>query len=157
MFTRARRGCVIRDVKIKIPDRNWDQGIWVTSRTGSVSWDLRKSRSWVPASEEEGWLSELGEARRLCALRAPRVGWVESWQCKSSQHRKIVSLSPHVEKPFNSKVIKTFVPEPISWMSCFRIPIYVYEHFMNIMSISRVRILVVYFWIMGMLHTLIQI
>ena len=28
-----------------------------------------------------------------------------------SQHRKIVSLSPRVEKPFNSKVIKSFVPE----------------------------------------------
>ena len=25
-------------------------------------------------------------------------------------------------------------------MSCFRIPMYVYEHFMNIMSISRIRI-----------------
>ena len=56
--------------------------------------------------------------RRICALRAPHVGWVESWRCKSSQHRKIVSLSPHVEKPCNSKVIKSFVPEPISWMSC---------------------------------------
>ena len=28
-----------------------------------------------------------------------------------SQHRKIVYLSPYVEKPFNSKVIKSFVPE----------------------------------------------
>ena len=28
-----------------------------------------------------------------------------------SQRRKIVYLSPHVEKPFNSKVIKSFVPE----------------------------------------------
>ena len=64
---------------------------------------FEKKQSWVPASEEEGWLSELGEARRLCALRAPRVGWVESWRCKSSQHRKIVSLPPHVGKPLNSK------------------------------------------------------
>ena len=28
-----------------------------------------------------------------------------------SQHRKIVPISPYVEKPFNSKVIKSFVPE----------------------------------------------
>ena len=28
-----------------------------------------------------------------------------------SQHRKNVYLSPYVEKPFNSKVIKSFVPE----------------------------------------------
>ena len=107
-----------RDVKIKIPDRNWDQGIWVTSCTGSVGWDLRKSSELSSASEEEGWLLELGEARRICALRVLHVGWVESWRCKSSQCRKIVSLSPHVEKLFNSKVIKSFVPEPISWMSC---------------------------------------
>ena len=59
--------------------------------------------SWVPASEEEGWLSGPAETRRLCAPQAPRVGWVESWRCKSSQHRKIVCLSPHVEKPLNSK------------------------------------------------------
>ena len=42
-----------RDVKIKIPDRNWNQGIWVTSRTGSVGCDLKKKAvSEVPASEE---------------------------------------------------------------------------------------------------------
>ena len=71
-----------------------------------------KSVSWVPASEEEGWFSELGEARRFCALRAPCVGWVESWQCKSSQHRKIVYLSPSCRKTFKlKKVNKSFVPE----------------------------------------------
>ena len=56
-----------------------------------------KAVSWVPASEPEGRDSDLGEARRLCSLRVPRIGWVESRRCKSSQHRKIVSLSPHVE------------------------------------------------------------
>ena len=30
---------------------------------------------------------------------------------RKSQHRKIVPLSPYVEKPFNLKVIKSFVPE----------------------------------------------
>ena len=62
-----------------------------------------KAVSWVPASEQKSRFSELGEARRLCALRVPRIGWVESWRCKSSQHRKSVSLSPPVEKPLNSK------------------------------------------------------
>ena len=85
-----------------------------------------KSQSWVPASEEEGWLSELGEARWLCALRALHVGWVESWRCKSSQHRKIVSLSPHVETFKLKKVNKGFVPEPISWILYFQ-DFYVYE------------------------------
>ena len=64
-----------------------------------------KSVSWVPGSERESRDSELREARRICALRAPRVGWVESWRCKSSLHRKIVSLSS-CRKTFNSKVIK---------------------------------------------------
>ena len=59
--------------------------------------------SWVSASEEECWLSELAEALR----RGPHVVWVR-WK---SQHRKIVYLSLYVEKPFNSKVIKSFVPE----------------------------------------------
>ena len=62
-----------------------------------------KSVSWVFASEEEGWLSELAEALR----RVPHVR-VGRWK---SQHRKIVYLSPYVEKTFNSKVIKSFVPE----------------------------------------------
>ena len=90
-----------------------------------------KAVSWVSASEEEGWISELNEARRLCALWSPRVGWVESWRCKSSQHRKIVSLSPHVEKPFNSRRwIK------VSYLSQFR----EFRVFRFPMSILHIRI-----------------
>ena len=56
--------------------------------------------------------------------------------------RLCVSLSS-CRKTFKlKKVNKCFVPEPILG---FRIAIYVYEHFMNIMSISHIRI-------MGMLH-----
>ena len=46
-----------------------------------------------------------------------------------SQNRKIVPLSPYVEKPLNSKVIKSFVPELRNrkCFSCFDIPMfYVY-------------------------------
>ena len=104
-----------------------------------------------------------GEARRLCVLQAPRVGWVESWVRPNefvrhgrralvglraddvkavSIERLCLSLSS-CRKTFNlKKVNKTFVPEPIL---CFRIPIYVYVHFMDIMSISHIRI-------MGILH-----
>ena len=45
-----------------------------------------------------------------------------------SQHRKIVYLSSYVEKPFNSKVIKSFVSELRSrkcfffFLLCFGIP-----------------------------------
>ena len=56
---------------------------------------------------------------------------------KKSQNRKNVYLSPYVEEPLNSKVIKNFVPELRSrkCFSCFEIPmyiyiyIYIYEHY----------------------------
>ena len=92
-----------------------------------------KSVSWVLASEEDGWLSELTEALR----RVPRVVG-DRWK---SQHRKIVYLSPYVEKPFNSKVIKSFVPElrskvfRVSGFLCFLYMIY--EHSMYV---SHIRI-----------------
>ena len=114
-----------RYVKIKIPDSKLDRGIWMTSCTGSVRvgfWGFEKSQgvSWVFASEEEGWLSELAEALQ-------RVTHVVGDRWKS-QHRKIVYFSPYVEKPFNSKVIKSFIPELRSRkvFRVFRIP---YVHF----------------------------
>ena len=77
-------------------------------RFEKVSW-----LSWVPGSEEDGWLSGVVEAR---------------WK---KQDRKNVYLSPYVEEPLNSKVIKSFVPELRSrkCFSCFEIPmfyIYIY-------------------------------
>ena len=45
--------------------------------------------------------------RNLCATGAARDGGGR-WK---SHHRKIVYLSPYVEEPLNSKVIKGFVPE----------------------------------------------
>ena len=74
-----------------------------------------------------------------CALVGLRADDVKAVNIE----RLCVSLSS-CQKAFKlKKVNKSFVPEPIS---CFRIPIYVYEHFMNIMSISHIRI-------MGMLQT----
>ena len=78
-------------------------GMWVTSLTGGVGWDLRKF-SRILASEVDGWISGLAEA-----LWRVHTWWLGGrWK---SCHKKIVSLSPYVEKTFNSKVIKSFVPE----------------------------------------------
>ena len=67
--------------------------------------------------------------RALVGLRADNVKAV-------SIERLCLSLS--CQKTFKlKKVNKSFIPEPIS---CFQIPIYVYEHFMNIMSISHICI-----------------
>ena len=117
----ARRGSVIHRCQNKTPDEKCDQEMWVTTRTGSVGWDLRKvswvpaseRKSWVIASEEDGWFSELAEALR----RVPHVVWGR-WK---SQHRKIVYLPHYVEKPFNSKVIKSFVPPEQRSRKCFRV------------------------------------
>ena len=64
---------------------------------------LKKSVSWVPGSEEDGWLS--------LARRGLVAGAYVVWEGWKSQHRTNVYLSPYVEKPLNSKVIKIFVPE----------------------------------------------
>ena len=98
-----------RDVKIKIPDRNWDQGMWVMSRTGSVGWgfwDLRKSR--VEFLRSNGKVEIQSCARpdefvsygchALVGLRADDVKAV-------SIERLCLSLSA-CQKTFNSKVIK---------------------------------------------------
>ena len=89
-------------------------GTWVTSRTGSVGWDLKSQLSWVPGWEEEGWLSL---ARRSKAsgfvTGVARVLWADG---EASIER--LCLFPYVEKPFNSKVIKSFVPELRSY-KCF--------------------------------------
>ena len=59
-----------------------------------------------PASGEDGWLSL---ARRdLCGRFQTCWGGKGRWK---SQNRKIVPLSPYVEEPLNSWVIKSFVPE----------------------------------------------
>ena len=79
---------------------------------------------------------------------AARVG-VGRWK---SQNRKNIYLSPYVEKPLNSKVIKSFVPELRSCkcFSCFGIPvfyvIYMYISHRYAMSISHMA------FIMAMVH-----
>ena len=106
-----------RDVTIRIPDRGYNQG-----------------REWYQAPELwaeiwEKWVEFcLGRTRLIFAsslVSGAHVVW-DRWK---SQHRKIVYLSPHVEKPFNSKVIRSFVPEQRSrkCFSCFGSPMfYVY-------------------------------
>ena len=56
--------------------------------------------SWISASEEDGWLSELAEALR----RLPHVVWGR-WK---SRHRKIIPLSSSCWKTFKLKGNKMF-------------------------------------------------
>ena len=90
-----------------------------------------------PASEEDGWLS---------LARGDLCGGCHTCSRWKSQNRKIVPLSPYVEKPLNSKVIKSFVPEQRSrqvffvfrdsYVLCY---IYIYIY-MNIMSFSHIHV-----------------
>ena len=56
-----------------------------------------------------------------------------------SQNRKNVYVSPYVEEPLNSKVIKSFVPELRSrkCFSCFEIPMFYVYIYTNIMNVLR--------------------
>ena len=80
-----------------------------------------------PAPEEDGWLSLACRSQASgLVLGAARDGG--RWK---SQNRKNVYLSPYVEEPLNSKVIKSFVPELRSrkCFSCFGIStFYVYVY-----------------------------
>ena len=66
------------------------------------------------------------------------------WGRWKSQHRKNVYLSPYVEEPLNSKVIKCFVPELRSreCFSCFGIPmfyIYILWTFYSCMAMVHIE------------------
>ena len=128
-----------RDVTIKIPDRGCDQGCEWRHAPEALTEIWEKSVSWVLRSEEEGWLSLLAEALGRCHTWFGADGKVsiERWY-----------LSPYVEKPFNSKVIKSFVPELRS-RKCFCVSgflCYLYMDIMNVlrtgmnMSVSRIHI-----------------
>ena len=106
--------------------------------------------------------SSTGSARRILGI-LKKVSWVENWTPNEkgwlsiahggfwqvshemmggrwkSQNRKNVYLSPYVEEPLNSKVIKSFIPElrRRKCFSCFEIPMfYLYWHSMYVSHIA---------------------
>ena len=125
MCSRARGVDVsLRDVTIAQMG-NWGLRVRMMSCTESarrILGILKKVRwveNWTP--NEKGWLS----------LVRGGLGQVshEMGDRRKSQNRKNVYLSPCVEEPLNSKVIKSFVPELRSrkCFSCFEIHMfYVY-------------------------------
>ena len=96
-------------------------------RARRICGDLRKvSKLSLAARKKKVDFGLLAGARPVALWRVPHVLGVGRWK---SQNRKNVYLSPYVEKPLNSKVIKCFVPELRSRQrfSCFGIPMfYVY-------------------------------
>ena len=127
----------LRDVKIKIPDGYWNQGMWVTSCTGSVGrgfggFEKKQLVEFLPPNERvkiQTWARPDNFVRygrrALVGLRA------------ESASKDCVSLSSG-RKTFNSKVIKSFVPE-LRIRKVFRV------YFGLPMSISHIRILWIYY------------
>ena len=120
VHARERADVSFRDVTIKIPDRGYDQGCeW---RHAPETW----AEIWEKLVEIETWARpdefvRYGR-RALVGLPADDVKAVSI---------EGLYLSPYVEKPLNSKVIKIFVPELRSrkCFSCFGIPMfYVYSY-----------------------------
>ena len=119
------------DIKIRIPDKKVDQWMWMTSCTGSVRggfWGFWK-KSVESRTGHRTRRVDFGAHRGQTNLRAmgiARDGWGSD---KKSQNRKNAYLSPYVEEPLNSRVIKSFEPELRSskCFSCFGITMfYVY-------------------------------
>ena len=104
--------------------------------------EFEKSQSgWVPGSEEEGWLSL---ACRGLVAGAHVLGL--RWGADGKVSIERFCFSPYVEKPFNSKVIKSFVPEQrirkCFCVSGFLCSIYIcYEHSTYV---SHIRVWVCY-------------
>ena len=93
-------------------------------RARRILGDLKKSAVEFLARKKTDGFRLLAEAlRRVHTCCGGRGG------TSKSQNRKNVYLSPYVEEPLNSKVIKSFVPELRSrkCFSCFGMPVfYVY-------------------------------
>ena len=107
VHARARGGCVIQTCRNENPRY---RRMGMTSCTGSVRggfWGFEKIQL-TSSVRRRGWLSELAVALRWVSHMVAVCVWGGRWK---SLHRKIVYLAPYVEKPFNSKVIKCFVPE----------------------------------------------
>ena len=106
----------------------WETGLQsagdVTHRKRAGDLGNLKKVSWVETRYRTRrvdfrWLAE--------ALGRCRTRWGQAGGCRwKSQNKKIVPLSPYVEEPLNSKVIKGFVPEQRSrkCFSCFEIPMF---------------------------------
>ena len=122
MFTRVRVGCVIQICQNKNPREKIVTGgcEWRHAPEACAEDFGRFEKSQLVEIETWARTDEFVRygRRTCCGAGADGKISIERWY-----------LSPYVEKPFNSKVIKSFVPELRSrkCFSCFRIPMfYVY-------------------------------
>ena len=133
VLTRVREGCVVHRCQNKNPRERltsgceWRHAPEAHGGFGEI-WKSQLVES-SPALEEEGWLSLARGGLGQVSHEIGGGGW---WK---SQNRKNEYLSPDVEEPLNSKVIKS--------RKCFRVSRFLcsmyicYEHLMYV-SHSRI-------------------
>ena len=121
VFTRTRSGRVTQRCH-NSPDGKRGFRVQVMSRTGSAwrNWGILKKVSWVESCIGRRRLTFACSRRPWAGIARDGAG---RWK---SQNWKNVYLSPYVEEPLNSKLIKSFVPELRSrkCFSCFEIPMF---------------------------------
>ena len=140
VLTRARGGCVVHRCQNKNLIERLTSGCeWghaPEARARRILRILKKSVSWVESCLGRRQLTFACSRRPWTGVARDGAG---RWK---SQNRKNVYLSPYVEDPLNSKLIKSFVPELRSrkCFSCFEIPMFYvymfYEHYMYVSHIS---------------------
>ena len=148
VHARGRNGLVTQRCH-NSPDWKRSYRVRVMSRTGSAQriWGiLKKSVSGVEflARKKTVGFRLLAEARPVTLWWVPHV-WGGGANEKS-QNRNNVYLSPYVEKPLNSKVIKSFVSElrSVFRVSRFLCSMYIcYEHSYVHFTHSRIMVPVV--------------
>ena len=111
--------------------------MWMTSCTGRARGGFLGFWRKCVRSEKEGVTFTSSQRTDEFTRYGRRTRWGGGrWK---SQNRKNVYLSPYVEEPLNSKVIKSFVPELRSCkcFSCFGIPMFyvIYEQYMYVSHI----------------------
>ena len=127
-----------------------------TRRVREGFWEIwEKSVSWILPWGRKVDFRSLAEA----LWQVSHVVWGR-WK---SQYRKMVSLSPYVEKPFNLKVIKSFISELRSrkCFSCFGIPMFYvymlwtfYVHFTHRHIMTMVHL---YLLLSSLIYTLVYL
>ena len=151
VLTRARGGCVIHRCQNKNP---------IERLTSGCEWrhvpEVCARRIWGILKKSVSWVESCLGRRRLTFACSPKPGQWPLWRVPhvleggsrwKSPNRKDEYLSPYVEKPFNLKVIKSFVPELRSrkCFSCFEIPMfYVYTIRTCYVHFTHIRVWVCY-------------
>ena len=86
----------------------------VTHRKHGLRFEKKQLVEFLPQKQKVDFQSSARPDDFVCYGRRVLVGLRADDVKAVSIERLCLSLSPHVEKHFNSKVIKSFVPEPIS-------------------------------------------